>query len=73
VRSAEMDAQGGWLGTYGQVDGGRVSWQDWIDVMCTVGFAPATEAKQCTIEFVSLGGDAWIRDVRAVAGQRLRD
>ncbi len=71
VRTAEMDADGRWLGTYGTVRRGRVSWQDWVEVTCTVSFGPESTAAQCTIEFVALGGDALVRNVRLMPGRRL--
>jgi len=67
--ASEIDETGRWLGSYS--GGTTVSWQDWVRITCTVGFRPESKARQCALEFVALGGRAWVRDVRLVRGQPL--
>jgi Glycosyltransferase WbsX len=69
ITAAEFDANGDWLSSY--APGTVVSWQDWIQVTCAIRFPEGTKARLCDLEFVALGGDAWVRDVRLTEGRKL--
>ena len=69
ITAAEFDEHGDWLKSYS--GGGDFSWQDWIEVTCTLGFARESKAGQCDIEFVALGGKARVKDIRLVAARKL--
>jgi len=71
VRSAEFDDAGAWLHTYAPIPSSSVSWQDWVEVTFTLAFPPDTQAKASDVEFVSLGGEGFVRNVRVVRGGRL--
>jgi len=66
VRSAEFGPNGEWLQTYAPVPANKVSWPQWVEVTFLLAFPPETAARACNLEFVALGGEAAVRNVRVV-------
>ncbi|MBM3476521.1 MAG: hypothetical protein FJX75_24880 [Armatimonadetes bacterium] len=71
VRAAEFDGAGAWLRTYAPIASSSVSWQDWVEVTFTLAFPADTQARLADLEFVALGGEGFVRNVRVVQGGRL--
>jgi len=71
VRSAELDAQGQWLSSYAGIPGNSVSWPDWVTVTFALSFGAETKASQGDVEFIALGGEGAVRNVRVVRGGHL--
>ena len=71
VNAAEFDDAGEWFHSYAPVPSSSVSWQDWVEVTFTLAFPPDTKARAADLEFVALGGEGFVRNVRVVRGERL--
>jgi hypothetical protein len=71
AHAAELDAEGRWLKAYAPIPGNSVSWPTWVEVTFSLAFGADTPARQCTIEFVALGGECQVRNVRVRRGGRL--
>jgi hypothetical protein len=71
VSAAEFDDAGEWLDTYAPIPSDSVSWQDWVEVTFTLAFPADTKARAADLEFVALGGEGFVRNVRVVRGEHL--
>lgn len=71
VRSAEFNDEGQWLGTYAPLASGYVSWTEWVNVEFVLTFPTEARARACNLEFVALGGQGHVRNVRVSRGERL--